>query len=267
MTPEEKAAHSAYMRGYRQRNLEEIRAKEREWEKHKPSRQPGVRKAKAAEKKAARIAARKRELEEVIPFIELAEVVYKIAKVQRQREMSASYYARNREKCQAIARVRVRQERVDHPERVRARDKARHYRDKEKIAAGLKPKRVRDFATPERRQKRREKYAIDPSDRKAAFHKRRAMKKSAGGTFTKKDVQALYSAQGGLCFYCPTSLEGGYHVDHKTPLSRGGSNNAENIALSCASCNLRKHARTAEEFKELLVHEKTCSNPRVSEAS
>jgi 5-methylcytosine-specific restriction endonuclease McrA len=35
-----------------------------------------------------------------------------------------------------------------------------------------------------------------------------------------------------------------------TPISRGGTNNIENITLSCAKCNLSKGAKTVEEFLE-----------------
>jgi 5-methylcytosine-specific restriction endonuclease McrA len=39
-----------------------------------------------------------------------------------------------------------------------------------------------------------------------------------------------------------------FHVDHKTPLSRGGSNWPSNIVCACAECNMKKNAKTAEEF-------------------
>jgi len=42
-----------------------------------------------------------------------------------------------------------------------------------------------------------------------------------------------------------------FHVDHKTPLTRGGNNSPENLCCACPSCNFRKGTKTAEEFIEL----------------
>ncbi len=78
--------------------------------------------------------------------------------------------------------------------------------------------------------------------------KRRARKLAAEGNFTAEDIKNLYATQGGRCYYCSVEIEGGYHIEHMTPLSRGGRNDVSNICLACAPCNLRKHTKTAEEF-------------------
>jgi 5-methylcytosine-specific restriction endonuclease McrA len=44
----------------------------------------------------------------------------------------------------------------------------------------------------------------------------------------------------------------GYEIEHKTPLSRGGSNLNDNLCLSCEHCNDVKHCRTEEEYKVVL---------------
>jgi 5-methylcytosine-specific restriction endonuclease McrA len=54
--------------------------------------------------------------------------------------------------------------------------------------------------------------------------------------------------QGAVCAYCTMSLNGGYHVDHMIPLSRGGRNDWTNLAISCRACNLSKGSITVEEF-------------------
>ena len=66
-----------------------------------------------------------------------------------------------------------------------------------------------------------------------------------------QDVRRMLTEQDGRCFYCDASLGRKFHIERKTPLSRGGSNSRENICLSCASCNLRKNTKTAEEFLAL----------------
>lgn len=79
---------------------------------------------------------------------------------------------------------------------------------------------------------------------------RLARKRAAPGTFTAAHIRTLYRDQDGCCLYCGAGLSSGFHIDHMTPLSRGGSNWPCNLALACAGCNLRKWNRTAEEFIE-----------------
>lgn len=45
------------------------------------------------------------------------------------------------------------------------------------------------------------------------------------------------------CAICRASVKGGYHVDHITPLARGGEHKARNVQLLCGSCNVRKSAK------------------------
>ncbi|WP_202495510.1 HNH endonuclease [Streptomyces sp. SID4982] len=51
------------------------------------------------------------------------------------------------------------------------------------------------------------------------------------------------------CVYCgrlPHLVK--IHVDHAIPLSRGGSDAWHNLVPACEPCNLKKHAKTPEEF-------------------
>ena len=53
---------------------------------------------------------------------------------------------------------------------------------------------------------------------------------------------------GGRCEYCGLSQAGQeatFHIDHVVPRSAGGSTEADNLALACVSCSLRKWARQA----------------------
>src|SRR5258706_5541068 len=70
---------------------------------------------------------------------------------------------------------------------------------------------------------------------------RRALKAGAEGYFNEKDIINLYNEQNGTCAYCRVNLsETGYHIDHIQPLSKGGSNWPDNLALACPHCNLSK---------------------------
>ena len=68
------------------------------------------------------------------------------------------------------------------------------------------------------------------------------------GEFTKMDIRNMYAIQGARCYYCSVVIENGYHIEHMTPLSRGGMNDVSNICLACAPCNMSKRTKTAEEF-------------------
>ena len=76
---------------------------------------------------------------------------------------------------------------------------------------------------------------------------RRARIAGNGGSFTLNELNALFIEQGGCCFYCKEVLDK-THIDHKTPISRGGTSYIENIALSCPTCNMKKGTKTVEEF-------------------
>jgi hypothetical protein len=53
---------------------------------------------------------------------------------------------------------------------------------------------------------------------------------------------------GGRCEYCQLAQAGQaatFHIDHVVPLAAGGPTTAENLALACVSCSLRKAARVS----------------------
>lgn len=87
----------------------------------------------------------------------------------------------------------------------------------------------------------------NPEQRNAHERTRRARIAACEGRHDASDIARLLRAQNGKCAYCAEALER-YHVDHKTPLARGGSNAPFNLALACPPCNLRKGTLTADEF-------------------
>lgn len=62
--------------------------------------------------------------------------------------------------------------------------------------------------------------------------------------------QEIFERDGWSCAYCGrgVSMVAG-HVDHVRPRSRGGSDSKENLVTACVRCNLRKGARTPEEWR------------------
>lgn len=98
-------------------------------------------------------------------------------------------------------------------------------------------------------------YRENKPQYKANRHQRRALERQAEGQFSRADLEALYAEQNGRCAYCGVSIywevERDIHVDHVMPLSRGGSNRPDNLALVCQDCNLSKGRRTLGEWLEV----------------
>lgn len=68
-------------------------------------------------------------------------------------------------------------------------------------------------------------------------------------------VAMIFHESKGVCAYCNSSIQPyfGWEVDHIVPLSRGGTNNHDNLCAACISCNGSKGSRTAQEFRSSLV--------------
>jgi len=96
-------------------------------------------------------------------------------------------------------------------------------------------------------------YQNNKDIRRALDEKRRARKLNQLGWLPDNYEYLLWVIQEGLCAYCVEVLDM-YHLDHKMPLSKGGFHDWDNVCLACPSCNLRKNAKTVEEFLSLGVN-------------
>lgn len=57
-----------------------------------------------------------------------------------------------------------------------------------------------------------------------------------------------------ICRYCQVELTPkNFGLDHITPVSRGGSNDLDNLQQVCQSCNKAKGSLTNTEFSDLLA--------------
>lgn len=83
-------------------------------------------------------------------------------------------------------------------------------------------------------------YAAHKKESFANAHLRRARILKAKGSHTAADVTRQYETQRGLCAYCSCEVGDTYHVDHVLALTRGGSNNPDNLVITCPSCNHSK---------------------------
>jgi 5-methylcytosine-specific restriction endonuclease McrA len=112
------------------------------------------------------------------------------------------------------------------------------------------PNYTRDRWRRYREEKRKdpEWRAKELAGRRAYQAKRLAAQAAGGGECSPAEILEMYDNQGGLCAYCETPLFGDYHVDHMLPISRGGSSDWTNLAITCPPCNIRKHDKTVEDF-------------------
>lgn len=69
------------------------------------------------------------------------------------------------------------------------------------------------------------------------------------GIVQKKYREHLYAVQNGICHYCQQHIPyEQWSVDHKLPLSRGGTNAKINRVGSCKACNNDKGSQTEIEY-------------------
>jgi len=127
------------------------------------------------------------------------------------------------------------------------RDCARAWREENKAR-----KSATDAAWREANQDRmRELRAIWKAENKERLrvHKqtRRARKRATSGVLSNDVAARLLLLQRGKCSECRATLRG-FHIDHITPLARGGENCDSNVQLLCASCNWRKGANDPIEW-------------------
>ena len=89
----------------------------------------------------------------------------------------------------------------------------------------------------------------DPS-RRAALNIRQTnkarLRRGRPGSHTPAQVLEKLAAQQGKCYYCAAEMDEqgmrgkNWQVEHFIPLSRGGTNDIENIVLACVACNQAK---------------------------
>jgi hypothetical protein len=89
-------------------------------------------------------------------------------------------------------------------------------------------------------------YRRRNKDKRNVWNRRR--RRAQHGRYTSADIRQHYKSQKGLCWWCSKPLGETYHVDHRVPISRGGSDNPENLCLTCPHCNLNKSDKMPWEW-------------------
>ncbi len=153
--------------------------------------------------------------------------------------------------CVACRRARDKRWRKAHPAKHQAKNNRWRTKSGYQWSAKFPEKRrkaenARYAANPDRvRAKNRAYHKAHPLIRRAINQRQRKLE--IKGTHTAADIDRMFDRQEGRCL-CGGALVFGFHVDHKTPLSRGGSNWPRNLQLLCPPCNGSKGIKTQREW-------------------
>ena len=145
----------------------------------------------------------------------------------------------------------TRQYREHHPEEVR--DYTRQYNHSEQ--GKRRDKRYRE-RHPEKVKEIHRKSWYKHHDQRIvamrAYHARmRTEQTGAGGAFTSVEWEALKAQYNYTCPACGRKEpEISLTVDHKTPVTKAGTSNIENIQPLCLSCNSRKGTKVIDYQEE-----------------
>lgn len=151
---------------------------------------------------------------------------------EKHRLDAQTFRDRHREQVQANDRARRRKRFEQDPEKERERERERFKRRNAKNPL------------PHRLKSRR------------SNHKRRQWKlqnTTLDNHYTAQDIQAHIKTQEGRCWWCNKPFGSDFHIDHRIPLKRGGSNSAENVCISCAKCNRSKSDKMPWEWNGRLL--------------
>lgn len=154
------------------------------------------------------------------PCVATRVAAYKASHPEIAKATADRYRANNLERIREKERARAAARRAADPDRERARLRAIYEADPER-----------------KREQTRAWIAANPGRRQAiataSAHRRRA----DGAIETDTLVEILARAQG-RCEWC--NEEAKVELDHAIPVSRGGTNDTDNLVASCRSCNASK---------------------------
>lgn len=189
-----------------------------------------------------------------------AALEWKKANPERVRITNARSRAATAEKIAAKAvlyrennreRVRVYQSKYEivHKDRLKARRASHYLANKARISE----RHARNYQDNAEHLSAKGKayWKANPDKRLAYKANRRAREQGAIGRHTAEDIRALFVMQRYKCANCRASVKEAFHIDHKVPLARGGSNDRHNLEVLCPKCNRRKSARDPIEFARL----------------
>lgn len=128
---------------------------------------------------------------------------------------------------------------------------ARRYRAENKEKVRLRNRKY--YAKyPEKAKHWREIYFTRNPHKAGEYEaRRRLLEKNAAinQMGLKEFYNAIRSRESVYCYYCNAKIKGkSAHFDHIIPLSKGGQHSADNLCISCKSCNCSKGDKALSEW-------------------
>jgi hypothetical protein len=183
------------------------------------------------------------------------------AKCERWLPATAEFFHKGqggdnlRPDCKDCSCAGARLWRSNNTDRARESSRAWSSNNRPKIALSVRKWRKNH---PEQHRKINDQWLRDNPDKARAISRRRgamrkARKLNTTGDYTSEDIRKLLDQQKGRCWYCGVDISGYYEVEHRIPLSRGGTNELNNICLSCRHCNRSKGSQLPHEWSGRLL--------------
>jgi len=166
------------------------------------------------------------------------------------------YYLKNKEKIKLYLRNYY----LKNKDKIK-RNKRKYYKDNtDKVKTYNKKYKkenrelYRKYESSPAHKLRKKLWAQSPKGKicyKASCANRRALTKDLTTLLIKKIYKNNLNQYGVLtCYLCLKPIGLGLDcLEHKTPLSRGGTNAKENLDVACKYCNSSKRNKTLEEFR------------------
>lgn len=178
------------------------------------------------------------------------------------------YRARNIEKWRAYARRKAKESREKHKNEPLYRERARrwgreaYYRNRDNRLAQVKSYRMANekiinekkkayyAANPHVRQKATRNWYLKTRAESAAKEHRRRIQKNSKSDGTAEAFYTFVRLRKSIpCYYCGKRIAGkDAHIDHVIAVSKQGNHASDNLAASCASCNLKKGSKMPNDF-------------------
>jgi len=162
------------------------------------------------------------------------------------KSKSQIYREKNKEKIAA----RRRKYYLENKEHIIDRVKIYYRNNKESVQ---KYKRLYLIKNNDKQKAKNKKFRILFPERYRAYANNYTLrKKNAMGNFSNNDIKNKLIKQNNKCYWCNCKLDNKYQIDHIVPLSKGGTNYLENIAITCISCNASKSDKMPDEWERYL---------------
>lgn len=199
-------------REYHIKNKEKICAKTREWTKNNKDRKIETDREYREKNKEKQTLVQKEYYHKNKLFIGIKRREYYLKNEKKRKEYAKNYYQENKERCMYLAKLYVENN----------RDKLNEYFRKRRLSP------------------------IGRANEINQRNKRRTATKQ--GDVTSKQLLDLQN-NAKICYWCGVSLKKvKTHIDHYTPISKGGKHTISNLVVSCAFCNISKNDKDPIKF-------------------